>query len=118
MESAKNRGLFIVAAMVVTAIVFFGLFFYAVANYQTMNASWLGYLGVASVGIILFLGEVVPNIGRSSESSAPKPSFRTARPAQHESIADELAKLAKLRDEGTISEDEFQRLKQNLLKSV
>jgi hypothetical protein len=32
------------------------------------------------------------------------------------SIADELAKLAKLKEQGIISEDEFQQMKQDLIK--
>ena len=32
------------------------------------------------------------------------------------SIADELAKLAKLKEQGVISESEFQQMKQDLLK--
>jgi hypothetical protein len=34
------------------------------------------------------------------------------------SIADELAKLAKLKKEGIISESEFQQFKQNLIKKM
>jgi putative oligomerization/nucleic acid binding protein len=34
------------------------------------------------------------------------------------SIADELAKLAKLKEQGVISESEFQQMKQDLLKKM
>lgn len=41
------------------------------------------------------------------------PAYRYGQPQPR--LADELARLAKLRDDGTLSEDEFQRLKTKLI---
>jgi hypothetical protein len=38
------------------------------------------------------------------------------QPQQQLSIADELIKLASLKEKGVISEDEFQQMKQDLIK--
>ena len=43
------------------------------------------------------------------------PSYMAKPSARQESLAEELEKLAKLRADGTISEDEFQRLKTKLI---
>jgi Bacterial PH domain/Short C-terminal domain len=42
--------------------------------------------------------------------------YREQQPQQQQSIADELMKLANLREKGVISEDEFQQMKQDLIK--
>jgi hypothetical protein len=41
---------------------------------------------------------------------------RQEQPQQQSSIADELTKLANLREKGIITEDEFQQMKQDLIK--
>jgi hypothetical protein len=41
---------------------------------------------------------------------------REQQPQQQSSIADELIKLANLKEKGIISEDEFQQVKQDLIK--
>jgi len=45
------------------------------------------------------------------EGQAPRPPYYAPRA----DLADELSRLAKLRDQGTISEEEFQRLKTKLI---
>ena len=44
------------------------------------------------------------------------PKEDTNIPNQSISIADELQKLAKLREEGLLTEEEFNQMKQNLIK--
>jgi hypothetical protein len=124
-----NRNVVIPDAMLIRFFGFMGFFFYGIATYiqqPGFNNQWMPYLGVAFVGIILFLGEVLPGIGKMrTPRNKTTPINQMAYPtqqftysAQRISVADESNKLAKLKEQGVISEDEFQRLKRSLLDSA
>lgn len=51
----------------------------------------------------------------SSSSSSSTINNKDITASEHRSVADELAKLSKLKDEGIISEDEFNKMKKKLI---
>lgn len=61
--------------------------------------------------------EVLPSIPKAQTQSQTKAQAKASAPAREAiSVADELAKLAKLRDEGVLTPDEFAAQKAKLLR--
>jgi hypothetical protein len=55
---------------------------------------------------------------REAQEPSYKPPVQTINQSAEVSIADELTKLAKLKEQGVITEDEFSQMKNNLMKRM
>jgi len=62
--------------------------------------------------------EKIADIVRQGMQTAKQKATAGPNVIQQISIADELAKIAKLRDQGIITEEDFQRMKQDLMKKL
>lgn len=65
--------------------------------------------------------KIVEYIKNALRKLSEKPSVEQSSPIpqqQNQSLADELSKLAKLKDQGIISEAEFAQMKQELIKKM
>ena len=60
----------------------------------------------------------IPSRQPSQLFPSPKPPDQTMDQPREASIADELSKLAKLKEQGVITEEEFSQMKSNLMKRM
>jgi uncharacterized membrane protein YhaH (DUF805 family) len=80
---------------------------------------WICLIPLAGIVLLLIWGCTRGTWGDNRfgpdplEGQAPRPPYYA--PAPRADLADEISRLAKLRDQGAISEEEFQRLKTKLI---
>jgi hypothetical protein len=85
-------------------------------------SGWVKAGWIVLIFIVPFLGAIIYLIARPKMTAQDKEMMEQAQEAQRRisgySSADEIAKLAKLRDEGKITADEYEEMKRKAMIAV